>query len=381
MSVKYGKFEMPQKIIVDQDSAGQNFARYIAEPFERGFGHTIGNSFRRMLLSSLEAPAIISVRIEGIPHEYMAIEGIVEDMTNIILNFKGALLRKLPMDDHVASREPRILTSVVEVTQDDLDQHQGQYSVTLGDVVNEGNFEVVNPSLHLFTVTKPMRRQIDLRVAFGRGYVPSERHVVRDKTSDEILLDSAFSPVRLVNYFVENTRVGQDTDFDRLIIEVTTDGRVTPAEALSFAAQIGLKHFEVFNQFYQYTLSFDEKEGIGEGDEDELLDKLTLGINEIELSVRSANCLTGANIETLGELVCNTERRLLEFRNFGRKSLNEIRDKLKEMGLHLGMDLSRLRLPGDNEGITIDNVKEKMKQYREEKKKKRESSKEENSSR
>jgi DNA-directed RNA polymerase subunit alpha len=365
MSVKYGKFEMPQRIIVDQDEPESNFARYIAEPFERGFGHTIGNSLRRMMLSSLEAPAIISVRIEGIPHEYMAIEGIAEDMTNIILNFKGALLRKLPMDDVPNTRETRMLTRVVEVTQDDLDRHQGQYQVTMGDVIQEGNFEVVNPNLHLFTVTKPMRRQIDLRIAFGRGYVPSERHVIRDKTSDEILIDAAFSPVRLVNYYVENTRVGQDTDFDRLIIEVTTDGRVTPAEALSFAAQIGLKHFEVFNQFNNYVLSFAEKGGEHDGDQDELMDKLALGIDEIELSVRSANCLTGANIETLAELVCIPERRMLEFRNFGKKSLNEIKAKLNEMGLHLGMDLSRF-------GITPDNVKEKIRQYREEKKKKKE---------
>lgn len=371
MSVKYGKFEMPQRIFADQEEAGANFARFVAEPFERGFGHTIGNSLRRMMLSSLEAPAIISVRIEGIPHEYMAIEGIAEDMTNIILNLKGALLRKLPTDEAPNSRETRMLTSIVEVTQDDLDRHNGQYSVTLGDVVQEGNFDVVNSFLHLFTVTKPMRRQIDLRVAFGRGYVPSERHVVRDKASDEILIDAAFSPVRLVNYFVENTRVGQDTDFDRLILEVTTDGRITPAEALSFAVQIGLKHFEVFNEFnHNYSLSFDQKDGEREGDQDELLDKLSLGIDEIELSVRSANCLTGANIETLAELVCIPERRMLEFRNFGKKSLNEIKAKLNEMGLHLGMDLNRF-------GIGPDNVKERIKQIREEKKRKKETTKSE----
>ncbi|WP_075883504.1 DNA-directed RNA polymerase subunit alpha [Candidatus Protochlamydia sp. W-9] len=363
MSVKYGKFEMPHKITVDQESPESNFARYVAEPFERGFGHTIGNALRRMMLSSLEAPAIISVRVEGIPHEYMAIEGISEDMTNIILNFKGALLRKLPTEE--TPRDARILTKVVEVTQDDLDRNQGQYCVTLQDVVQEGNFEIVNPELHLFTVTKPMRRQVDLRIAFGRGYVPSERHVVRDKTSDEILVDAAFSPVRLINYFIENTRVGQDTDFDRLIMEVTTDGRITPAEALSFAVQIGLKHFEVFNQFNNYALSFDEKDGDRNGDQDELMDKLSLGIDEIELSVRSANCLTGANIETLAELVCIPERRMLEFRNFGKKSLNEIKAKLHEMSLHLGMDLSRF-------GVSPDNVKDKIKQYREEKKKKKE---------
>lgn len=370
MSVRYGKFEMPQKIVAEHGPAGSNFARYKAEPFEKGFGHTLGNSLRRMMLSSLEAPAIISLRMEGVPHEYMAIDGVTEDMTNIILNLKGALLRKLPMDDAPHSRDSRIFTNVIEVTQEDLDRNHGHYSVTLGEVVKEGNFEVVNPGLHLFTVTKPMRRQVDLRVAFGRGYVPSERHVVRDKTSDEILIDAAFSPVRLVNYFVENTRVGQDTDYDRLIVEVTTDGRISPAEALNFAVQIGLKHFEVFNQFNNYTLAFDSNARDGEGDQDELMDKLALGIDEIELSVRSANCLTGANIETLAELVCIPERRMLEFRNFGKKSLNEIKAKLHEMGLHLGMDLTRF-------GITTENVKDKIKIYREEKKKKKELLKEE----
>lgn len=368
MSVKYGKFELPKKIIVEQETPESNYARYVAEPFEKGLGHTIGNSLRRLMLMVLEAPSIISVRLEGIPHEYMAVDGIAEDMTNIILNLKGALLRKLPMDDTLNARETRIITNVVEVTQDDLDKNDGQYVVTLGDVIKEGNFEVVNPDLPLFTVTKPMRRQIDLRVAFGRGYVPSERHFVRDKTSDEILIDTAFSPVRLVNYFVENTRVGQDTDYDRLILEISTDGRITPAEALNFAVQIGLKHFEVFNQFSRYTLSYDEGLEEGEADQDELMDKLTLGIDEIELSVRSANCLTGANIETLAELVCIPERRMLEFRNFGKKSLNEIKAKLQEMGLYLGMDLGRF-------GITTENVKEKIRQFREEKKKKKESAK------
>jgi DNA-directed RNA polymerase subunit alpha len=365
MSVKYGKFEMPNSITIDENSKRDNFARFIAEPFEKGYGHTIGNSFRRIMLTSLEAPAIISIRIEGSPHEYTPIEGVVEDMTNIVLNFKGALLRKLPMDDVPNSRDTRILSQVLDVTQEDLDLNNGQYSVKLGEVLQEGGFDIVNPSLHLFTVTKPMKRQIDLRIAFGRGYVPSERHIVRDKVSDEILIDASFSPVQLVNYFIENTRVGQDTDYDRLIIDVTTDGRVTPTDALSFAAQIGLRHFEVFNKFADYALTFDEKGSDDMGDEDELMDKLSMGIGEIELSVRSANCLISADISTLAELVCISEKRMLEFRNFGKKSLNEIKAKLHEMNLHLGMDLSRF-------GITPDNVKERIRIYRDEKKRKKE---------
>ncbi|KAF3361541.1 DNA-directed RNA polymerase subunit alpha [Chlamydiales bacterium STE3] len=370
MSVKYGKFEMPQKILVESEAPEQNFGRFIAEPFERGFGHTIGNSLRRMMLSSLEAPAIISVRFEGVPHEYMAIEGIVEDMTNIILNFKGALLRKLPQDDDPYSRESRILTNLIEITQSDLDKNDGQYQVKLKDVISDSNFEIVNPDLYIFTATKPMKRQIDLRVAIGRGYVPSERHDIRDKTSDEILVDAAFSPVRLVNYYVENTRVGQDTDFDRLIVEVNTDGRVTAAEALSFAAQIGQKHFEVFNRIKSIGLSFDEGQGLGDGDQDELMEKLVLRIDEIELSVRSTNCLSGANIETIAELVSIPERKMLEFRNFGKKSLNEIKAKLTDMNLSLGMDLSRF-------GITPDNVKDKVRHLLEEKKRKRDLQKDE----
>lgn len=245
MSVKYGKFEIPESIILEEASAAPTFARFIIEPFERGFGHTLGNSIRRVLLSALEAPAIISLRIEGVPHEYMAIEGVIEDMTNIILNLKGAKLRKQPTDDTSSHQEPRVHTTTLEITQDDLDSNGGQYKVTLGDIIKSGIFEVVNPELHLFTCTKPTKRQVDLRIAIGRGYVPSERHVLRDRASDEILLDAAYSPIPQCAYFVENKRVGQDTDFDRLVLEVYTDGRVTPTEAVSYASQILRRHFEV----------------------------------------------------------------------------------------------------------------------------------------
>lgn len=370
MAVKYGKFEIPKEIVLDEESATTIFARYIAEPLEKGFGYTIGNAMRRMMLSSLEAPAIISVRIEGVPHEYMAVEGIVEDMTNIVLNLKGALLRKLPSIDESGSRDQRMITTVLDITQEDLDQNKGQYTVKLGDIVKDGIFEVVNPELPLFSVTKPMKRQVDLRVAFGRGYVPSERHVVRGKTADEILIDAIYSPVRLVNYFVENTRVGQDTDYDRLILEVTTDGRITPSEALSFATQIALKQFTVFNKVKALQLVFDESLRDFDADQDEMLDKLALRIDEIELSVRSTNCLSGANIETIAELVSIPERKMLEFRNFGKKSLNEIKAKLHDMGLSLGMDVTKY-------GIDPDNVKEEVKKLHERRRKKAETVKNE----
>lgn len=360
MTVKYGKFELPSKIKIDEANKKNNYCRFVAEPFERGFGHTLGNALRRMMLNSMEAPAIISVRIEGVSHEYMAIEGIVEDMTHIVLNLKGALLRKLPTEDSAISREPKLVSKILDITADMLDKNNGHYIVTLKDIIGLSDYEPVNPELPIFTVTKPMVKKIDLRVAIGRGYVPSERHMIKDRVVDEIVIDSAFSPVRLVNYFIENTRVGQDTDLDRLIIEVVTDGRVTPEEALSFAAQIGILHFEIFDELKIHDLSFEESSGELNTDKDALMQKLVLKINEIELSVRSTNCLSGANIETIAELVVMPESEMLKFRNFGKKSLNEIKSKLEEMGLSLGMDLVKF-------GITRDNVKQIVTEYLEEK--------------
>lgn len=359
MAVKYGKFELPTKIKVDEASKLGTFARFIAEPFERGFGHTVGNALRRIILNSLEAPSIMSVRIEGVPHEYMAIEGIIEDMTHIVLNLKNALLRKLPTDEEVGSREAKVISKILDITGDMLDKNGGQYVVTLKDLIGLSDFDIVNPDLPIFTVTKPMTRKVDIKVSMGRGYVPSERHVAGEKGVDEIIIDSAFSPVRLVNYYVENTRVGQDTDFDRLILEVTTDGRITPEEALSFATQIGILHLQVFDQL-KHNLTFDQGEVELNTDRDALMAKLVLKINEIELSVRSTNCLAGANIETIAELVVMPESEMLKFRNFGKKSLNEIKTKLEQMGLALGMDLAKF-------GITRDNVKQIIQNYTAEK--------------
>jgi DNA-directed RNA polymerase subunit alpha len=368
MLVRFGKLEKPRKIVIEEESATPTFARFIAEPFERVFGHSIGNALRRILLSSLETPGIISVRIEGVPHEFMAVEGICEDMTNVILNIKGAKLRCLPSEETNTTRENRIVTTVIDVTQGDLDDNNGSVEIKLKDVVKESIFEVVNPEMKLFTVTKPMKRQIDLRIGFGRGYVSSERHIIPNKMVDEIVVDTAFSPVTLVNYFVENTRVGQDTDFDRLVLEITTDGRLSPAEALTFAAQVAINNFEVFEQIKGHELVFESPMKDTQGDDDELIDKLALRIDEIELSVRSTNCLASANIDTIAELVCIPEKRMLEFRNFGKKSLNEIKAKLSDMGLGLGMDLTKFE-------ITCDNVKDKMKELLEQRKQKKEKKK------
>lgn len=356
----YDKFELPEsvKMLSMEGFSTDTHARFVAEPLEKGMGHTLGNALRRALLIGLEAPAIISFSMTGVLHEYMAIEGIIEDVTNIILNLKSALLKKHPMQGSEEGRSTQLLKSSISIDASDLAAVGGQKEVTLGDLLQEGGFEAVNPEQVIFTVTQPMQLDITLRVAFGRGYTTSERIVLEDKGVNEIVLDAAFSPVCLVNYYVEDTRVGQDTDFDRLILQVETDGRITPKEALAFSTQILTKHFSIFEKMDEKRIVFEEAVSIEKENKDDILHKLILGINEIELSVRSTNCLSNANIETIGELVIMPEPRLLQFRNFGKKSLCEIKNKLKEMKLELGMDLSQF-------GIGLDNVKEKMKWYAE----------------
>ncbi|AAF38004.1 DNA-directed RNA polymerase, alpha subunit [Chlamydia pneumoniae AR39] len=356
----YDKFELPEavKMLPVEGLPIDKHARFIAEPLERGMGHTLGNALRRALLIGLEAPAIISFAMTGVLHEYMAIEGVIEDVTNIILNLKGALLKKYPMQDSSLGRTTQVLKASISIDASDLAAANGQKEVTLQDLLQEGDFEAVNPDQVIFTVTQPIQLEVVLRIAFGRGYTPSERIVLEDKGVYEIVLDAAFSPVTLVNYFVEDTRVGQDTDFDRLVLIVETDGRVTPKEALAFSTQILTKHFSIFENMDEKKIVFEEAISIEKENKDDILHKLILGINEIELSVRSTNCLSNANIETIGELVIMPEPRLLQFRNFGKKSLCEIKNKLKEMKLELGMDLTQF-------GVGLDNVKEKMKWYAE----------------
>jgi len=359
MQVKFAAQEKPRRVVVKDANA--TYARFIIEPYERVFGHSVGNALRRILLTSLETPGIISFHMEGVPHEFMAIDGITEDVTNIVLNLKGARLRRLLTDESTTvSREGRIISAQVKVTQKELDKNKGALPVTLGDLFKSSPFEVINPELHLFTVTKPIDRQIDFRIGFGKGYVPSERHEISNKAEGEIVVDTQFSPVVLANYIVENTRVGQDTDYDRLVLEVTTDGRLTPTEALSFSAQILSGNLEVFGQLQEPELIYEDKSSES-CDDDKLLDKLVRRIDEIELSVRSTNCLSNQHIDTLAELVCIPEKKMLEFRNFGKKSLYEIRAKLLDLGLSLGMDLSKF-------DITPDNVKDRIKEIIEERK-------------
>ncbi|NGX63067.1 MAG: DNA-directed RNA polymerase subunit alpha [Candidatus Anoxychlamydiales bacterium] len=359
MSVMYGAFEMPEKITKEEDKE-KNFAKFVASPFERGYGNTLGNALRRILLTSIEAPSIVSVRIENVSHEYSAIDGIIEDMTHIILNIKGALLRYIPLDEDENPKGIKMVSKILEITDEDIQKANGNYIVTLKDIIGPSNFEIVNPDLLIFTATKPTTRKIDLKIAIGRGYSPADRHVLETQT-DEIVIDSAFSPVMLVNYYVENTRVGQHTDYDKLILEITTDGRISPEEALTFATQIGVKHFQIFDKLKAKDITFEAKEVEENKDRDELLDKLSLKITEIELSVRSTNCLASAHIDTIGELVVMPESDMLRFRNFGKKSLTEIKEKLTDLGLSLGMDLSKY-------GITQENIKSVIQKHLEEKK-------------
>lgn len=352
-AVKYGKFELPSKIKVEDTEKANEICRIIAEPLERGFGHTLGNALRRILLTSLEAPAIISVNMEGVPHEYMATEGVLEDMTHIVLNLKAGLLRKLPTDEETGSRSVKTFVKELSITQTMLDEAGGSYAVTFGDLFGDSEYEVVNSDLHIFTVTKPLDRRISFRIGHGRGYVPSEMLQVANKVADDILVDAAFSPVRLVNYYVENCRVGGETDMDRLVLDIQTDGRLTPKEALTFATQIATLHFSIFDEMKFHTITYEEEQEEEASDRDSLINKLCLKISEIELSVRSTNCLSQANIETIAELVIMPEPEMLKFRNFGKKSLNEIKAKLEEMNIQLGMDLSKY-------GMTRENVKEKI---------------------
>ena len=352
MSVKYGKFELPAKIRIEESETVEDFTKIIAEPLERGFGHTLGNALRRIMLTSLEAPAVLSLKIEGAPHEYMGVEGIIEDMTHIILNVKNILLRRLAIDEP-GTKSIRNITYDLEVSQSMLDEGNGQYVVNVENLFGHTEFELVNPEMPLFTVTKPMTKKIVFKVGYGRGYLPSEMQHLPDKSVDEIYIDSIFSPVRLVKYHVENCRVGGETDMDRLVLEIKTDGRVTAKEAVSFATQIGILHFSIFDEMKFETVIYEEEKEEEVANDDTLLNKLGLKINEIELSVRSTNCLAQADIDTIAELVIMPEQDMLKFRNFGKKSLNEIKAKLEEMGMYLGMNLSAY-------GITKENVKEKI---------------------
>lgn len=330
MATRLGRFEMPKQVAKDESVSTDTFGKFYAEPFEAGYGRTMGNSLRRVLLSSLEGTAVSSIKIKGAPHEFCSLDGVTEDVTDIILNVKQLLFKSY-------SRETQVVTIKVE----------GPGEVTAGDIQTGANIEVLNPDTHICTLAEDGVFEAEMEVRIGRGYCPADLNKKDAQEIGVIPVDCLFSPVRRVKYSVENTRVGRRTDYDKLVIEIWTDGRVSPDDALTMSAAILRHHLDVFVSYDKDLIEFEESEKQIDMEKEELRKKLNISVNEIELSVRAANCLNNANITTVGELAQKTEAEMLKYRNFGKKSLNEIKAKILEMGLSLGMtfDADLLRAP------------------------------------
>jgi DNA-directed RNA polymerase subunit alpha len=320
MPVRLGRFEMPKSLTKDEATATEVYAKFIAEPFEAGYGHTVGNSLRRVLLSSLEGAAITSVRITSAQHEFASLPGVVEDVTDIVLNLKKIKFKAV---DH----EPRTVTINVN--------KEGQ--VIAGDIQTIQGIEVLNTNQIICTLDKKQKFEAEFDVRVGRGFFTGDENKRPDMPIGVIPIDSIFSPVVRVKYSVENTRVGQRTDYDKLILEIWTDGRITPDEALLQASAILRHHLDVFVNYDDTQIEFDETPEEVSQENTRLKKLLNMSVNEIELSVRAANCLNNANITTVGQLAMKTEAEMLKYRNFGKKSLNEIKEKLQQLGLSLGM--------------------------------------------
>jgi DNA-directed RNA polymerase subunit alpha len=309
----------PRGLVVDQESLSNTYGKFVAEPLERGFGITLGNSLRRVLLSSLQGAAITSVKIEGVEHEFMTIPEVAEDVTDIILNLKEVLLQ--------------IHTNEVKTIRIEAD---GPREIKAGDIIADGQVEILNPGHHVLTISEGGRVRMEMTARRGRGYVPADRNKVPGQPIGTIPIDALFSPIRKVNYQVTNARVGQQTDYDKLTLEVWTDGSVAPADAVAFAAKIVKEQLSIFINFDEAEEPVEEVKPV---EEQKLNENLFRSVDELELSVRSANCLQNANIKTIGDLVQKTEAEMLKTKNFGRKSLKEIKEILAEMGLSLGMKL------------------------------------------
>jgi len=306
------------KFVKAEEGALKDYARFHVEPFERGYGTTVGNSLRRVLLASLEGSAVTAIRIEGIHHEFSAIPGVTEDATDVVLNFKKCQL-------HLNREEPIIFSF----------KHKGSGTVTAGDVFKEHDIEIFNPDLVIFTSTSDSTEiEMEIKVARGRGYVTAENFELEHAPLGTIYLDANFSPVTRVNFLVEDARVGQRTDYDRLILEVWTNGSITPEKALEEASNLLIEHLKIFVQQPEEVI---DEAAVARAEDPELARKLARPVEELELSVRAANCLKAAGIRTIGDLVKRTEAEMLRFHNFGKKSLDEIRSILDSMDLHLGM--------------------------------------------
>lgn len=307
------------KIEIAEISEDNRYGKFICEPLERGYGTTFGNSLRRMLLSSLEGAAITSIRIDGVLHEFSTIPGVRDDVTNIVLNLKELCLK-------MTGNEPRIIRIDVE----------GEKEVTAADIICDADIEILNPDLHIATVNEDGKLKIEMTVERGRGYVPADKNKKPDDTIGVIPIDSIFSPVKRVNYTVQDTRVGNVTDYDRLILEVWTDGSLRPEEAVSKAAGILVMHLKLFQNMDGLPEEEEEEEAtFPEEEEDDSSKVLDMTIEDLDLSVRSFNCLKRANINTVADLAEKTEDDMMKVRNLGHKSLEEVKKKLEELGLTL----------------------------------------------
>jgi DNA-directed RNA polymerase subunit alpha len=314
----WSDFQKPKKLDYDAETLTPNYGRFIAQPFERGFGTTIGNALRRVLLSSIEGAAITAVRVEGVLHEFSSLQGVVEDMTDVVLN-----LKQIPFKLHGSGPKTLYL------------EKKGPGVVTAADFEEDPDVEILDASAHLATLSKEGSLKLEARLKKGRGYVVADRNADTDLPLGYIPVDSIHSPVRRVNYHVEGARVGQITDYDKLILELWTNGAVSPQEAISLAAELLGDHLRIFSAF---ETRIEEREEAAAPEVDpRLAEMLSKPIEELDLSVRSANCLKNANIRTLGDLVQRTEREMLSTKNFGRKSLDEIKDVLGSLGLSFGM--------------------------------------------
>ena len=315
------EFVIPKWVKIEEGSTDK-FARFAVEPFERGYGTTVGNSMRRALLASLSGAAVTALRMEGIQHEFSAIPGVEEDMTNVVLNMKRSDLSLIDDDSYIFSFA-----------------HKGAGEVTAGDVFGgHDNMKCHNPGQVLFTSTnKTTTIEMEIKVARGRGYVTSDKFELEHAPLGTIYLDASFSPIVKVNFEVEDARVGQTTDYDRLLMDVWTNGSITPEEAVREAADLLIDHLRIFSQ----QKSQEEEEAHAASLEDPgLMKTMSRPVDELELSVRAANCLKAAEIATIGELVSKTEAQMLAYHNFGKKSLDEIKVILETLGLSLGMSLS-----------------------------------------
>ena len=311
----------PNRLEVEKESHTESYGKFVCQPLERGFAITIGNSLRRILLSSIQGAAITSIRIEGALHEFTAIPGVLEDVTEIILNLKEVRLQ-------LNTAEGR----TVRINKKD------KGPVTAADILSDGSVEIMNPEQHICTITGNGKFEIELEVKWGKGYRPAEMNKADDQPIGVIPIDSIFTPVKKVQYIVTQARVGQQTDYDKLTMEIYTDGSVKPENALAYAAKILKEHMTIFINFDEEKAE-PEIEESEESEESPQNDNLYRTVEDLELSVRSANCLKNANITYIGELVQRTEAEMLKTKNFGRKSLNEIKQLLEEMELSLGMKI------------------------------------------